>query len=100
MTIEGFLWLDEIVDKLFVKHNVNTSEVEEVFANNPRIRLRQRGDRLGENVYVALGRTDEGRYLMIAFIRKLPREEWPYTQALILSARDMAEKERKQYERK
>ena len=81
MTIDGFLWLDEIIDKLLVKHNVDIVEVEEVFRNNPRIRLRQKGDRTGEDVYVALGRTDEGRYLLVVFIHKPPRVERPGTQA-------------------
>jgi len=42
-------------------------------------------------VYLALGRTDAGRYLAVLFIYKQTRE------ALIMSARDMAHKERKQY---
>jgi uncharacterized protein len=44
--------------------------------------------------YVALGRTEAGRYLSVLFIYKLTRE------ALILSARDMARKERKIYGKK
>jgi hypothetical protein len=45
-------------------------------------------------VYSALGQTDAGRYLSIFFIYKRTKE------ALILSSRDMAEKERKQYAKK
>jgi uncharacterized DUF497 family protein len=43
---------------------------------------------------VALGRTDAGRYLSVLFIYKLSKE------ALILSARDMARKERRIYGKK
>jgi hypothetical protein len=48
----------------------------------------------GEDVYMALGQTEEGRYLIVLFIHKKAKE------ALILSARDMARKERKLYDRK
>ena len=40
---------------------------------------------------MALGRTDAGRYLSVLFIHKTSNE------VLILSARDMAPKERKYY---
>ncbi len=43
---------------------------------------------------MALGQTEAGRYLMILFIYKQTKE------ALVLSARDMAKKERKMYGRK
>ena len=43
---------------------------------------------------MALGQTEGGRYLVALFIYKLTGE------ALILSARDMARKERKLYDRK
>jgi uncharacterized DUF497 family protein len=43
---------------------------------------------------MALGRTEAGRYLAVVFIRKKNNH------ALIVSARDMVKKERKQYERK
>jgi len=99
MRIEDFLWLDEIIDKLSVKHNVETWEVEEVFANGPQIRFRQRGNRYGEDLYAALGQTDSGRYLIVFFIYKPAHEERPLNQALIVSARAMADKERKQYGR-
>jgi uncharacterized DUF497 family protein len=91
MKIEGVIWLRDIVDKLTRKHHVETYEVEEVLENNPKIRFMEEGERADEDVYLALGQTDEGRYLAVLFIYKLTRE------ALILSARDMAPKERKQY---
>ena len=54
----------------------------------------EKGEREGENVYMALGQTEAGRYLTVLFIHKKRKE------ALILSARDMAGKERKMYGRK
>ena len=94
MKIKDIIWLDHIVDKLESKHQVETYEIEEAFYNRPKFRFVEKGDRKGEDVYLALGRTDGGRYLAILFIYKKNR------QALILSARNMARKERKQYGRK
>jgi hypothetical protein len=94
MNIEGIVWLRAIVDKLAFKHHVETDEVEEVFGGRPKFRLVEKGEREGENVYMALGQTEAGRYLTVLFIYKKTKE------ALILSARDMAEKERKMYGRK
>lgn len=94
MKIENIVWLDEIVAKLAVKHQVDTEEVEEVLNAKPQIRFVEKGRRAGENVYMALGRTDSGRYLTVLFIHKKNRE------ALILSARNMADKEKKLYAKK
>jgi len=94
MRIEGIIWLRDIVDKLAVKHHVELHEVEQVLNNKPRIRFIEKGERKGENVHMALGQTDAGRYLTILFIHKMTKE------VLILSARDMAPKERKQYGKK
>lgn len=91
MTVEGVIWLSEIVDKLFSKHRVTTHGVEEVLDNRPQFLFAERGNRENENVYLALGQTDAGRYLSVLFVFKQPRE------ALILSARDMARKERRYY---
>lgn len=91
MRIEGIIWLRDVVDKLISKHNVETYEVEEVLNGKPKTRFVEKGDKEGEDVYLALGQTDSGRYLAVLFIYKRSRE------ALILSARDMAAKERRQY---
>jgi len=93
MKIVGFIWLEEIVEKLEVKHRVMPEEVEQVFLQQPRIRRMNQGHYRGEDVYRALGQTEEGRYLTIFFIHKLTNE------ALVLSARDMDSKERKSYAR-
>lgn len=94
MRISGVIWLDDIVAKLATKHSVETYEVEEVLSNKPKIRFVEKGYRDREDVYLALGQTFGGRYLTIFFIYKRTSE------ALILSARDMAEKEKRTYGRK
>jgi uncharacterized DUF497 family protein len=94
MRIGGIIWLSNVVDKLAVKHRVDTGEVEETLSNRPKFRFVEKGERRGEDVYMALGRTDAGRYLAVLFIHKKTGE------ALILSARDMAGKERRQYGKK
>jgi hypothetical protein len=33
--ITGFVWLEEIVQKLIWKHSVQTEEVSEIFLNKP-----------------------------------------------------------------
>lgn len=94
MKITGFVWLPNIIEKLAVKHGVSLGEVEQVFENEPRFRFVESGTRDGQNVYMATGQTDGGRFLIVLFIFKLGG------QALILSARDMETKERKRHERK
>ena len=63
MKIDGLIWLGDIVDKLAWKHEVDPEEVEEVLNHQPKIRLVEKGERKGEDVYLALGQTDAGRYL-------------------------------------
>ena len=94
MKIEGIIWLREVVDKLSAKHSVDTSEVEEVLGSKPKVRFVESGDQKSEDVYMALGQTAAGRYLAVLFIHKKTKE------ALILSARDMVDKERKLYAKK
>jgi len=94
MKIEGVVWLRDIVDKLAFKHRVETDEVEQVLNGRPKFRFVEKGERKDEDVYVAFGQTNTGRYLSVLLIYKKTKE------ALILSARDMAKKERKQYEKK
>ncbi|MDE0397986.1 MAG: BrnT family toxin [Candidatus Poribacteria bacterium] len=69
-------------------------EVEEIFFNRPKYRFVESGYREGEDVYSAAGQTDAGRYLIVFFIQK------EKNLALILSARDMDQKERRRYEKK
>lgn len=94
MRIEGTIWLRDVVDKLSSKHHVEAREVEEVLTDKPKFRFIEKGERRGEDVYLALGRTEASRYLAILFIYKKTRD------ALVLSAREMAPKERRLYGRK
>jgi hypothetical protein len=48
-------------EKLASKHHVEPEEVEQVLNSNPRIRFIEKGERKGEDVYAALGRTEAGR---------------------------------------
>ena len=94
MKVTGFIWLEEIVQKLIWKHSVETQEVREIFLNNPRFRFVEKGHRKDENVNAAFGQTDAGRYLTCYFVYKKDNR------VLILSARDMTDAERKRYGRK
>ena len=91
MTIYEILWNNEYVEKLAVKHTVTTDEVEEVLFGRPLIRFWEKGKVRGEDLYLAYGQTDAGRYLVIFFIRK------PHSIAFPISARDMTNSERKYY---
>lgn len=91
MKIKDVIWLDQIVEKLQRKHSVWQDEVEETFANRPRVKHIENGDISGEDLYRALGQTDSGRYLAVFFIYK------GENQALVISAREMNQKEKKSY---
>jgi len=92
--IEDLIWLNQVVEKLESKHNISQVEVEEVFQSNLHFRYISKGRRRkDEDVYAAYGRTEAGRYLTVFFIHK------PGNLALIISARDMDDKERKRYGR-
>lgn len=94
--IEDIIWLDTIVEKLAWKHNILTSEVEEVLRGKCRVFKKERGKVEGENLYNALGQTRHGRYLSIFFIKKLGNK------ALVVTTRDMNmnRSERRRYEKK
>jgi uncharacterized DUF497 family protein len=93
LRIEGIIWFDEIIEKLEWKHNVQPREVIEVFVNKPEFRFVEKGHRSSENVYAAMGQTDAGRCIIIFFIYKKNKH------ALILSARNMTDTERRKYEK-
>ena len=94
MNINGIIWFEEIVDKLKWKHKINENEVIELLENYPKFRFVEKGHRKEENVYAALGQTNAGRYLIVFFVYRKTK------QALILSARNMTKKERRQYGKK
>lgn len=94
MRIEGVIRLEAIVDKLESKHRVTTAEVEDVLAAQPRFRFVERGHQPDENVYGPLGRTQDGRRLLVFFVHKARTHE-----ALVLSAREPSQRERRLYEK-
>jgi len=84
-----------IEEKIQTKHQVTIREARHALLNAPRIRFAEEGYQNGEDVYVAFGQTDGGRYLAVFFVYK-PRTET----AIVISARDMTTKERRAYGRK
>ena len=90
MVISQIVWKDQFVDKIEVKHGVLTDEVEEVMFGKPHIRCSQKGHIKGEDLYIAYGQSNAGRYLIVFFIRKK-------TAAMPISARDMSDSEEKYY---
>jgi uncharacterized DUF497 family protein len=94
MKIADVIWLDDIVEKIETKHGVETWEVEEVLHSEPEFRRGGKARRDKEHLYYALGQTEAGRHLFIVFIPKHGNK------ALVLTARDMSEREKKGYRRR
>ena len=91
MNISDIIWLTQFVDKIESKHGVSTDEVEQVLTNRPRIQQIERGALEGEDLYRAIGQTEAGRFLVVFFIYK------GRGRALVISARDVSQRERKNY---
>jgi uncharacterized DUF497 family protein len=86
--IEGFLWLDWVIEKIWEKHQVEPEEVEEAFFNPPyKVR------RVESGKYQLFGRSEDGRYLFIVFT-------WEERQIKLVTARDMTDSERRFFGRK
>jgi len=94
LRIKGFLWLEEFVEKLAQKHRASPEEVESLFGARPHYRLVEKGHVRGENLYVALGKTESDRYFAVFFIHKLDGR------ALVISARKMDDDEKRLYDRR
>lgn len=94
MRIGHIIWLPDIEDKLIQKHAVQAEEVEDILFGGPHVRFVEKGQRAGEDLYAGYGQTEAGRWLIIFFVMKSQRR------ALIVSARDMEQKERKLYARR
>lgn len=87
----GFDWDEENLDKNWDKHRVAFWEIEEALMGRPLVVAADAAHSKHEARYYALGRTDGGRHLFIAFTirRDLIRA---------ISAREMTRRERKSYE--
>jgi uncharacterized DUF497 family protein len=95
MQIDEIICPDAIEDKLIIKHRLSVHEAEDVLIHARRVRFAERGYTPGEDVYAAFGQTLGGRYVVVFFVYK------PSTAtAIIISARDMTDKERTTYGRK
>ena len=86
----GFDWDEGNQRKNREKHRVSDAECEEVFFNQPVIARKDHKHSKHESRYFALGQTDVGRFLFVAFtIRNgLIR---------VISARDMTRREIRKY---
>ena len=87
---EGFDWTGGNAEKNWDGHQVSPLEAEQVFFNSPLLAGGDEAHSQHEMRFFALGQTDEGRELFIAFMirgRKLR----------VISARDMRRRERKVY---
>jgi uncharacterized DUF497 family protein len=89
MKIENITWDEDTADHIS-RHAVSPEEVEEVLFNDsdsPRI---MRGK---ENRYLAYGKTNSGRFLLVVLIIANRKTR-------IITARDMTDREKKFYRRK
>jgi uncharacterized DUF497 family protein len=93
--IERIICSAHIEDKLASKHRVALSEVRQVLLTQPRIRFAETGHTPGEDVYAAFGQSYGGRYLVVFFVYKADIDT-----AIVISARDMTQSERRRYARK
>jgi uncharacterized DUF497 family protein len=83
--IQGFIWLDWVVEKITGEHGVEPDEAEEAFFNPPyKVRRAESGK------YLLYGRSEEGRYLFIVFT-------WEGRWVKVISAREMTGSERRYY---
>lgn len=61
--IKGFEWDDRNINHIS-KHNVTLEEAQEIFIDNPLVRATR------EHKRIALGKTIDGRYLKVVYIKK------------------------------
>lgn len=85
MRCARFEWDEENLEHI-ARHGIDQDEAEAVLDGNPLIL------RTADNKYLAYGPTDEGRYLLVVFIRK------PGPIIRVVTARDMKDGEKKRYE--
>lgn len=81
-----FDWDEANEEKLLLRHYVRAHEVEEVFYGKPSVKG------IGDEIYVAVGPTYGGRWLLIVFERREGRIR-PY------SARDLTDREKRRFKR-
>lgn len=84
MEIFHFDWSYSVVEKLISKHQLTPDEVEQVFSSKVVVRSHR-------GVYLALGRSFAGRYLMVV-LKKTGQQS-----IKIITARDMTKSEKRLY---
>jgi uncharacterized DUF497 family protein len=88
---QGFEWDEGNATKIWERHRVTQGECEQLFFNRPLVVGEDTAHSKTEPRYFALGETDAGRRLFLAFtVRK--------NLIRVISARDMNRRERKAYE--
>lgn len=87
---QGFDWSGGNAEKNWDGHQVTPLEAEQVFFNSPLLAGEDDAHSHHEKRYFALGQTDEGRELFVAFTLRGKKLR-------VVSARDMSRKERKVY---
>jgi uncharacterized DUF497 family protein len=90
-TWEGCDWDDGNIGKNWTKHRVTDWEIEEVFLNRPIAFGSDASHSGNETRYFALGQTNRGRWLFVAFTLR-------HQLVRPISARDMNAHERRSYE--
>ncbi len=88
--VDGFEWDDGNRIKNWTKHQVSTSECEEVFFNLPLLLVDDVPHSQVEKRFYGLGQTNAGRKLFISYTTRTNKIR-------VLSARDMSRKERRTY---
>ena len=89
MKIENITWDEDTADHIS-RHAVSPEEVEEVLFNDSDSQRIMRGK---ENRYLAYGKTNAGRFLLVVLIIANRKTR-------IITARDMTDREKKFYRRK
>ncbi len=79
-------WNAKIVDTIISKHNVFPTEVEQIFQGKTKVKSHR-------GVYVALGKSSNGRFLLVVFRKKKEHH------IKIITARSMTKSEKRLYRR-
>ena len=89
-TLDGFEWDEGNLTKNWDRHQVTSAECEEVFLNVPLLLADDVKHSIDEGRHYALGQTNSGRLLFIAFTVR-------GTRIRVISARPMSAKEQQIY---
>lgn len=92
--INSIIWKNQFKDKIEHKHGIFADEVEEIIFTKPLVRKVEKGNVKGEDLYHAYGKTEDGRFISVFFIKK------PKSSALPISARVMSSTDKRYYENK